>query len=268
MKRIIVIDLPAFCQGNLHQVDVLLLYETLREIKKLKNVELMFGEGDSVLLAGNQDYTFTNEVWEFLSEIKMISYDISDRKDNVTHNPGIIDASYSNDMKDCIYLQLCVMHVKDNPYGTVTFVGFIPRFSNKFQLETTRDKKTRKHHTEIFADKGELLTWTIKCKPHLDQKKHMAKERNSAMGMISPFTSYYKLGEQYADDLLQKAYIESEDEAEFPHYLYTWDAEAGTFVEFRHENHEGDSHHDYHGRDLSSAEYDKVPQYLRLKYHR
>ena len=228
----------------------------------------MFGEGDNVMLAGNKDYTFTNEVWRFLSDVKVISHDINDRKDNVTHNPNIIDDSYVDDMKDCIYLQLCVLHVNDNPYNTAVFIGFIPRFSNKFQLETTRDKKTRKHHTEIFANKNELKAWTNSCKPHLDQKKHMAKEKNSMMGKVSPFTSYYKLGEQYADDLLQKAYQESEDEAEFPHYLYTWDAQAGTFVEFRHENHEGDSHHDYHGMDLSLADYGKVPQYLRLKYHR
>ena len=42
MKRTIAIDLPVLLQGNIHHVDVPLLYDVLGKIKGLKNVEVLF----------------------------------------------------------------------------------------------------------------------------------------------------------------------------------------------------------------------------------
>ena len=268
MNRAFVIDLPALLQGNLHQVDISLLHETLHQLKGIKNVEILFNNEDQTFLAQNEDFAFAYNVWQFLSDVSVRVYDDSARKDKLTYAPPNIDTGLDKNLKDAIYLQLCVIHVQDNPLGTISFVGFMPRFKEVFQLETTRDKKSRKHHTKIFSNCTEMKSWIDSYKPHLEQKKHKGEETNSSMGNVSPFQSYYKLGEKYADSLLQKAYLESDDSDEFPHYLYTWDAEAGTFVQFRHENHEGDSHHNYHGMDLSPMDYDKVPKHIRMKYHR
>jgi len=263
-----VVDLPALCQGNLHRVDVPLLHEALGMMKGLKHAAVLLGEADQAILASNMDYSFTNEVWRFFSDVKVSFYGPDVYKSNITHTPGIIDAGYNQVLKDAIYLQLCVLHEKDSSYGKIVFVGFIPRFVRRFILETKRDKKVRKHQTEIFSCRNELLTWIDSCWPKLDQKKHGAEAKESRLGTVSPFTSFFACGETYAEELLRKAYLESVEECEFPHYLYTWDPEAETFVEFRHENHDGDSHHDYHGRDLSRNEYERVPSYLRDKYHR
>lgn len=237
MTRTIAIDLPALCEGNRHQVNVPLFHEALSDISTLKNVELLISDGDRELLAANGDYAFTGKVWQMLSNVSLKPYSLNDRKDDLTHKPNIIVDSFAQEMKEAIYLQLCCMHTIGN------------------MLEA------------VIQNEGELKAWTARCQPHLDQKKHMAQSRNSSMGEVSPFTSYFKYGKEYADSLLQQAYMQSEDDAEFPHYLYTWDARAGLFVEFRHENHTGDSQHNYHGRDMSQAEYGRVPQHIRDKYH-
>ena len=268
MKRVIAIDLPALYQGNIFQVDVSLLHDTLKQIQNLKNVELMINKEDYNILCQNEDFSFTNEIWRFLSDIKFFCYDSKDRKDSVSHQPSIIGESMPDALKSAIYLQLCVLHGHDNPYGSIVFVGFIPRFKTSFQLTTVRDKKSRNHLTKIIKNNEEMKAWVNSLKPHLDQKKHTAKKTQSKMGEVSPFTSYYEIGEEYADFLLQKAYKESNAEEEFPHYLFTWDPENSSFVEFRHENHASDSQHNYHGFDLTPKEYDRVPQYIRLKYHR
>ena len=268
MNKNVMIDLPALCQGNQYGVNITLFLDTLREIKGLKHPNLLLGESDQIILASNPDYTFTRDVWQFLSDVQVSLYGKDVYKSSLTHNPDILDTGYEKDLLDAIYLQLCVLHEMDRSDRRIVFVGFIPRFASRFVLETVRDKKTRKHHTEIFSCGKELQVWIDSCWPKLAQKKHGPAPKSSKMGTVSPFSSFYAHGASYAEGLLRKAYLESEDESEFPHYLYTWDPEAETFVEFRHENHDGDSHHDYHGRDLSQSEFGKVPSHLRLKYHR
>lgn len=267
MKRTLAIDLPILLQGNLHKANIPLVYDTLEKIKGLKNVELIISDEDWQILYQNSDHTFLCEISKFLSEVKLSTHCASDRKANLTHNPDIISGLDQN-LSDAIYLQLSVIHVEGDTLDKVCFVGFVPRFAGSFQLSTIWNKKARTHRTVIFSTENEVDGWVCSCKPSLSQLKHKAKVSSSAMGTVSPFTSLYKNGAAYADSLLQQAYMESQDELDFPHYLYTWDPETGTFVEFRHENHEGDSQHNYHGRDMQKDEYHKVPQYLRQKYHR
>ena len=267
MKRTLAIDLPVLLQGNLHQANIPLVFETLDKIKGLKNVELIISDADWQILSQNSDYTFFNEIFKFLSEVTLSNHDTTDRKADLTHNPDIV-SGLNQDLSDAIYLQLCAIHVEGNTFDKVCFVGFVPRFTGSFQLSTIWNKKARMHRTVILSTKNEIDSWIGSCKPSLSQLKHQATAGNSAKGIVSPFTSLHKKGVEYADSLLQRAYLESQDEEEFPHYLYTWDPEAAKFIEFRHENHEGDSQHNYHGRDMQENEYQKVPQNLRLKYHR
>lgn len=267
MRRRIAIDLPVLLQGNIHHVDVPLVHDVLEKIKGLKNVEALFCDNDMELLSGNDDYSFTSEIWKFLSDVKLSSYDEASKKDSLSYSPDII-SGLDVEMTNAVYLQLCVIHTSDNADDTITFTGFIPRFSNKFQLTTTRDKKTMAHDTVIISSDDDANAWIESCKPALSVLKHKAKKGISAMGTVSPFTSLYKKGEDYANGLLQQAYLESEDTTVFPHYLYTWDPEAGTFIEFRHENHKDDSQHNYHGRDMNETEFKEVPSHIREKYHR
>lgn len=266
MKRTIAIDLPALLEGNIHHVDVPLLYDVLGKMKGLKNVEILFCNENLQILFAN-DYTFAENIMKFLSDVKLSEYDETSWKDNLTCSPDIV-SGLETDMLNAVYLQLCVIHTNDNTGDAITFTGFIPRFSEKFKLETIRDKKTREHDTVIIASIKDANSWIASCKPALSVLKHKGSTGTSAMGAVSPFTSLYKKGAPYAYNLLQQAYLESEDHAVFPHYLYTWDPEAGTFIEFRHENHQGDSQHNYHGRDMSVAEFKDVPSYIRKKYHR
>lgn len=267
MKRIIAIDLPVLLQGNIHHVDVSLVHNVLGMIKGLKNVEALFCDKDMDILNGNKDYSFTGDIWKFLSEIKLSGYDETSNKDNLSYSPDII-SGLKEDMSNAVYLQLCVIHTNDKTGDAITFIGFIPRFKEKFQLMTARDKKTRKHKTVIIKSSEDVNAWIESCKPALSMLKHKETMNSSSKGVVSPFTSLFKKGEAYAYNLLQQAYLESEDNDEFPHYLYTWDAEAGTFIEFRHENHQGDSQHNYHGRDMSKTEFKDVPTNIREKYHR
>ena len=267
MKRTIAIDLPVLLQGNVHYVDVPLVHDVLGMIKGLKNVEIVLCNDDLQFLYENSDFAFSGNVMKFLSEVKLSEYDEASRKEALTYAPDII-SGLESDMADAVYLQLCVIHTVDKPDDSITFAGFIPRFSEKFQLRTTRDRKTRGHETVIIESGEDAKNWIYSCRPTLSVLKHKGAAGTSAMGVVSPFTSLFSKGEEYAESLLQQAYMESEEEDVFPHYLYTWDAEAGTFIEFRHENHEGDSEHNYHGRDMSVAEFKDVPSYIREKYHR
>lgn len=267
MKRTIAIDLPVLLQGNVHHVDVPLVHDVLGMIKGLKNVEILLCNDDLQSLYENADFAFTGNVMKFLSDVKLSEYDEASRKENLTFAPDIV-SGLEAEMADAVYLQLCVIHTKDKPDDSITFAGFIPRFSEKFQLKTTRDKKTRGHGTIIIESGEDARSWIDSCKPALSVLKHKGSTGTSAMGIVSPFTSLIKKGKEYAESLLQQAYLESEEEDVFPHYLYTWDAEAGTFIEFRHENHENDSEHNYHGRDMSETEFKDVPSSIREKYHR
>lgn len=266
MKRTIAIDLPVLLQGNIHHVDVPLLYDVLGKIKGLKNVEVLFCNDDLQILFAN-DYAFSGNILKFLSDVKLSEYEETSRKENLTYTPDIV-AGLEKNMSNAVYLQLCVIHTNDTTGSEITFTGFIPRFSEKFKLKTTRDKKTRPHETVIIESGEDANDWIESCKPSLSELKHKGTTGTSARGVVSPFTSLFKIGKEYAESLLQRAYLESEDNAVFPHYLYTWDPEAGTFIEFRHENHENDSEHNYHGRDMSEAEYKDVPSHIREKYHR
>lgn len=263
MKRTIAIDLPVLLQGNVHHVDVPLVHDVLGMVKGLKNLEIVLCNDDLQFLYENSDFAFTGNVMKFLSEVKLREYDEGARKEALTYAPDII-SGLESDMADAVYLQLCVIHTNDS----ITFAGFLPRFMEKFQLRTTRDKKTKSHETVIIGSGEDAKSWIKSCRPKLSVLKHKGTAGTSAMGVVSPFTSLFSKGEEYAESLLQQAYLESEEEDVFPHYLYTWDAEAGTFVEFRHENHKGDSEHNYHGRDMNVAEFKDVPSYIREKYHR
>lgn len=267
MKHTIAIDLPVLLQGDIHRVDVPLLYDVLEKITGLKNVEVLFCNADLQFLYENANYAFTCNIMKFLSDVKLSEYDGSARKEALTYAPDIVSGLEAK-MADAVYLQLCVIHTNDKTGSAITFTGFIPRFSEKFQLRTTRDKKTRSHETVIISSDNDANDWIESCKPSLSVLKHMGTAGSSARGVVSPFTSLFKKGKEYAEGLLQQAYLESDDDVFFPHYLYTWDAEAGTFIEFRHENHENDSEHNYHGRDMSEAEYKDVPSHIRKKYHR
>ena len=266
MKHTIAIDLPVLLQGNNHYVDLPLMYYVLGKIKDLKNVEVLFCNNDLQILYAN-DYTFVGNVMKFLSDVKLFEYDENSKKENLTYSPDIV-SGLASDVSDAVYLQLCVIHMNDNVDNTISFTGFIPRFTKKFKLETIRDNKKKIHETIIIASKEDAKDWIKSCKPSLSLLKHKGTKGTSSMGIVSPFSSLYKKGDTYAYNLLQRAYLESEDDAVFPHYLYTWDPEAGTFVEFRHENHEDDSMHNYHGRDMSITEFKDVPSYIRKKYHR
>ena len=267
MKRTIALDLPVLLQGNVHHVNVPLLHDVLGMIKGLKNVEILLCNDDLQFLYENADFAFTGNVMKFLSEVKITEYDGSARKDALTYTPDIV-SGLEAEMADAVYLQLCVIHTNDKSGDSITFTGFIPRFSKKFQLRTVRDKKTRGHETVIVASGEDANSWIKSCKPALSVLKHKGTAGTSAMGVVSPFTSLFRKGEEYAESLLQQAYLESDDVIAFPHYLYTWDAEVGTFIEFRHENHENDSEHNYHGRDMSEVEFKNVPSHIREKYHR
>lgn len=267
MKRTIAIDLPALLQGNLHHVNIPLVYGTLDKIKGLKNVELITSEEDWQILYGNEDGSFISEISMFLSEFRMVRHSKSEKKTDLTYTPDIV-SGLDPVLADAVYLQLCIIHTVGDTPEKVTFIGFIPRFSETFLLSTIRDKKARVHRTFILSSEDEVDAWIKSWKPKLSQLKHQANASKSVMGIVSPFTSLYKKGVTYADSLLQQAYMDSQDEEEFPHYLYTWDPEAGTFIEFRHENHHDDSHHDYHGRDMQKSEFNNVPKYIREKYHR
>ena len=104
MKRILVLDLPALLQGNQCGVNVPLLHETLRDALTLKNIKLMLCKEDVALLASNTDYAFTENVWKFLSDIDVVPYDGTDRKDGVTFAPDIIGNTFSVEMQKAIYL--------------------------------------------------------------------------------------------------------------------------------------------------------------------
>ena len=267
MKRTIAIDLPVLLQGNIYHVDVPLVHDVLGKIKGLKNVEILLCNDDLQFLYENADFAFTGNVMKFLSEVKLREYDETSRKEELTYAPDIV-SGLEAEMADTVYLQLCVIHINDKPDDGITFAGFVPRFSEKFRLRTTRDKKTRGHETVIIESGEDANSWIKSCRPSLSVLKHKGSTGSSAMGVVSPFTSLFSKGVEYAESLLQQAYLESDDDDVFPHYLYTWDAEAGTFIEFRHENHENDSEHNYHGRDMSEAEFKDVPSRIREKYHR
>ena len=160
MKHTIAIDLPVLLQGDIHRVDVPLLYDVLEKITGLKNVEVLFCNADLQFLYENANYAFTCNIMKFLSDVKLSEYDGSARKEALTYAPDIVSGLEAK-LADAVYLQLCVIHTNDKTGSAITFTGFIPRFSEKFQLRTTRDKKTRGHETVIISsDNDANIKWT------------------------------------------------------------------------------------------------------------
>lgn len=99
--------------------------------------------------------------------------------------------------------------------------------------------------------------------PKLNQLNHYQELRKDGNKVVSPFSAYDKYNEDYARQLLRKAYDEHSGDIDDDTYLYTYDTKFKTFVEFR-----PDRNNEYHGMDISKeAARKKCPHILGL-YHK
>lgn len=143
---------------------------------------------------------------------------------------------------------------KGNPSGT--------------KLQTIRDKKPRTHETLVF-DQGNSVTEFVKAEhPYLDQKKHYGDSYYRGGKPVSTFRLYAEKGQDAAQTLLDQAYQESieTDNVKFPDRLFTWDAYAGNYVEFRNSG-QPMINLGYHGHDMQPSEYQIIPRHIREKYN-
>lgn len=98
--------------------------------------------------------------------------------------------------------------------------------------------------------------------PKLNQLKHYQEKRMDGNKEVSPFSAYDKYNEDYARQLLRKAYEEYPGDVDDDTFLYTYDTKFKTFVEFRRNRNK-----EYHGMDISKeVARKKCPDIVKL-YH-
>lgn len=98
--------------------------------------------------------------------------------------------------------------------------------------------------------------------PKLNQLKHYQERRKAGNKDVSPFSAYDKYNEEYAKQLLKRAYEDHPGDINDDTYLYTYDAKFKTFVEFR-----PNRNNEYHGMDISKeVALQKCPYIMKI-YH-
>lgn len=190
--------------------------------------------------------------------------------DGLTSSPDVIENIDEEDLKSMEQCSLSLLHqeaVQSVP--TMFFVA-----SDRWVSDGTKVLLTivnyipQAHECWICDHQGQMSDLVARHTPILDQHKHGKEAYVLKDKVVSPFSTYYKVSKEAAEKLLITAYYESEEIEDelFPHYLYTWDSYARTFVEFRR-NGPDDNTQQYHGFDLPKSEWRKVPQKIREKYH-
>lgn len=265
MIHLTAIDIPALLLAKIEGeivINPIRIIETLENLDK--NTVLIYPENLIDLLDWSSAEEEMYKILDLLSKHDSETYSSSAYKKGVSTIPELTHGLSLSTLKDAIYLQMCYIHLH-SLQNNILYMTYPERWESKEEkLRTIRDKKAKEYETLIIDDTNKLQEFYHSRRPVLVQLKHGATEKtDSNHHTVSAFSSYNAHDTRRAESLLLQAYNNSRETEAHPKYLYAWDEKADCYVEFRHSG-----NNEYHGFDLPSKEYSKVPEYIKSKYHR
>ena len=267
MKHLIMVDLPTLLDmatDPYKELKFILMSDTLR---KLRPSVVAIPEGIE-----NRLFAAFASRWKILSDfmnIGKVTVDSGVDMSELVSVPDMTEGIEDKNLKLKERSTLGLLHQKaQQGLPTLFFVASDRWSEDKTEtLQTILNRKYQSHERWLCDDQKQMLDIVARHTPVLDQHKHGKEAYVMNAKMVSPFSTYYKVSKKAAEKLLETAYYESEliEQEMFPHYLYTWDCNERTFVEFRRMGPENTKA--YHGFDLPKSQWDKVPNNIRKKYH-
>lgn len=267
MKYLVMVDFPTLAEMASNPYKELKFVQMCDTLNKLRPSEVAIHEGME-----NRLFAAFASRWNVLSGFlkigKVVVYSGMDI-DGLTSNPDVIGSIDEEDMKSMEQNSLSLLHKKaQQGVPTLFFIA-----SDRWKLDDTKvlltisNRESQNHCCWLCDDQEQMSNVVAQHIPVLEQHKHGKEAYILNNKLVSPFSTYYKVSKEAAEKLLETAYYESEqiEQELFPHYLYTWDSNERTFVEFRRNGPDGTQQ--YHGLDLPKSEWDKVPNNIRNKYH-
>lgn len=260
------IDLPFLCarhEVGYNQYDLSLLLSVMESIDEFSGSCLVFN-GDVYDLMDLGDSEVSSFIFYRLSLIQTLPY--KRHQQHISSTPVLTDDNLPPEINDEILSQLTAIHNQARQQHTVTFVAERKRVDPDVQhLATTKDEEEQQHEICHVADDDSVRGFMQGKLPVLRQLKHTDSQRNFGEEMVSRFSAWNERDERKAKALLLKAYNDCKEEAgEWPKYLFTWDSESNTYVEFRNS-----LNNEYHGFDVTTErERQRIPDYIKQKYHK
>lgn len=265
MKHLITIDIPALLLSKIEKeicINPIKIIETLENLDR--NTVLIYPDNFIDLFDWSSGEEEICKIIDFLSQYDCETYNSAAYKKGVSTIPELTHDLLLSSINESIYLQMCYIHLHPSQ-GNILYMTYPERWNGEEKkLKTIRDKKDKEYETLIIGNISKLQDFYHSLRPILVQHKHGAVEKkDSKYHTVSAFTSYNAHDTSRAESLLLQAYNNSCETGHNPKYLYAWDEKADCYVEFRHSG-----NNEYHGFDLKSDEYSKVPEYIKNKYHR
>jgi len=261
MKRVFAIDIPMLVALGDTTTD--LLVDAMHAMRDIDSVLLMPCNSDlySLLLSNSaEDYSNISILEKALVDIRIDNYDASEYSPYLTHQPVMTNPAFDTSVNEVIATQMCVMHNRMLNPDADKFLLMSNRWTvDQPDIQTTKDHKTNCHPV-LVLDKTSLAQWLQARKPQYVSGRHFATAYTQSRGVVSTFLAGGNVA--YAQSLLDRAYVETESDVEYPQYLYTYDHLNARFVQFR-----SDNNAQYHGMDLADTDI-RIPDYLHKKYHK
>lgn len=243
MTRTVMIDLPSVSEvtGSEWKLNVSQFVALMNALAGLKGAQFLYRDDMEIDMSSYEEITM---YYKLLTE-KGIPYNLTNlqKAAHTTSTPVLTSPTFPVSLNDDITIQVDTLHKADN---TLFLVSALRRGDSTSDLLTTRDHKDKEHPTLTYDAGSTLSDFVASTHPVLDQLKHGATGYNKAGKRVSPFSSYDPRNEQPAKDLLARAYNDYTGDETSPKYLFTWDYQHNTYVQFRRSA-EGT----YHGMDYS-----------------
>ena len=261
MKRVYTIDIPMLTTVDAYNASTLL--KTLQTIRDTQG-NLLLAHDDALCLLLLEDATIDglllNSLLNAITNISaLIRYDSSVYSQYISHQPKMTDDAFAPSINEAIMNQMCALHVLEEGKIAMLLLRASRWPDGYADLTTIKDKKPIKHSV-LAVDSVPLVEWLSDHQPICVPWRHGKEERGTEQRPISSFKAGGDM--KYAQQLLDRAYEETQEEQEYPKYLYTFDLRNGCFVQFRTDNNT-----EYHGMDIDD-EHPDIPGYLHDKYHR
>lgn len=202
-------------------------------------------------------------IYKMLSEIDLDSFEDRPPSANVIFSPNILNGLKEDEKSITKNIGYSILKRNEPPHklydisklrvNTGTVSGFLSISSGKL----------RKNISLIIETDGEDIVKHIeKNSPKLEQAKHIAQQTRylGKRKVASTFKAWDPRDESYAEELLKKAFKDSDSNVLPPSSIYIWDSKNETYVRFLHSG-----NWEYHGHDVE--DYNEVPDKIKKRYN-
>lgn len=261
MKRVFAIDIPLIAALDDRKAQY--LFSSMDAMRNIDSCLLLAEMNDllELLITDNTQYNLNASTFlRYLTDVETKTYNSSDYSPYITHQPTMTDDAFASATNQAILYQMAALHsYLTNPKAD-KFLLMSDRWSGQHtEIQTSKDHNAISHPV-LLIDQTPLNQWLQARKPQYVAGRHHSTQYATSRGAVSTFMAGNN--PQYAQSLLDRAYLETESDVEYPQYLYTYDHCNACFVQFR-----SDNNAQYHGMDLADVD-SRIPSSLRKKYHK